>query len=216
MKTRIAAAVAVAVSLAVSVVASVPASAQSAEDLVRSLAVHPGAIFQSQPGTNRRLVVPPKIVLPAQPTAPVFTPGELRVIAGGPVAAADRKRITAAIAAYDLPSVDMEVFFAYDSAALLPSAHASLSALGQALVDPRLYGETFLIAGHTDATGSAAYNQGLSERRAWSVKHFLVSNFGIDPQTLIAVGYGEEQLKDWYNPASGVNRRVQIVNLATR
>jgi hypothetical protein len=46
------------------------------------------------------------------------------------------------------------------------------------------------------------------------VKNFLVHTFHLDPNSLIAMGYGEEQLKDYYDPASGVNRRVQVVNVA--
>lgn len=49
------------------------------------------------------------------------------------------------------------------------------------------------IQGHTDSVGSSAYNQGLSERRANSVKDYLVSNFGINASRLTAKGYGEEE-----------------------
>ena len=46
------------------------------------------------------------------------------------------------------------------------------------------------------------------------MKRFLVSNFHIDPESLITLGFGEEQLKNPYSPFSGENRRVQIVNVA--
>jgi OOP family OmpA-OmpF porin len=49
---------------------------------------------------------------------------------------------------------------------------------------------TGTIEGHTDNTGKAAMNQGLSQRRAESVKNYLVQKFGIDPARLSAKGYG--------------------------
>ncbi len=70
----------------------------------------------------------------------------------------------------------------------------------------------FLINGHTDAKGSAEYNQDLSEWRAEAVKHLLVQQFGLPPTTLIAVGYGKTQLKNAAYPFAGEKRRVQIVN----
>ena len=48
-----------------------------------------------------------------------------------------------------------------------------------------------LIAGHTDSTASDAYNKGLSQRRAESIRSYLISNFGIKAERLDAKGYGE-------------------------
>ena len=126
----------------------------------------------------------------------------------------ERKKVIEVVRHDDLPSIDVEVFFAYDSAALLPPALPKLVTLGQALSDPELRGNSFLIAGHTDARGSDVYNLELSNAHADAVKRFLVSNFHIDPESLITLGFGEEQLKDPYSPFSGENRRVQIVNVA--
>ena len=47
------------------------------------------------------------------------------------------------------------------------------------------------ISGHTDDVGSSSSNQTLSQRRADSVRFWLISN-GVDPDRLIAKGYGEE------------------------
>jgi outer membrane protein OmpA-like peptidoglycan-associated protein len=54
------------------------------------------------------------------------------------------------------PNVDVQIFFAFDSADILPEARPALDELGKALSDPKLAGGTFLIAGHTDAKGSDA------------------------------------------------------------
>ena len=48
------------------------------------------------------------------------------------------------------------------------------------------------ISGHTDNSGSAAYNVQLSEKRAQSVNNYLIEN-GIDPERLITKGYGSDQ-----------------------
>jgi outer membrane protein OmpA-like peptidoglycan-associated protein len=74
----------------------------------------------------------------------------------------------------------------------------------------------FILAGHTDAKGSETYNQGLSERRADSVKRFLAENYGIEARDLLTVGYGQKQLKNSENPFAGENRRVQVVNADDR
>jgi outer membrane protein OmpA-like peptidoglycan-associated protein len=126
----------------------------------------------------------------------------------------ERKKVIEVVRHDDLPSIDVEVFFAYDSSVILPEALPKLITLGQALSDPELRGSSFLIAGHTDARGSDYYNLELSNARADAVKRFLVSNFHLDPESLITLGFGEEQLKDPYSPFSGENRRVQIVNVA--
>jgi outer membrane protein OmpA-like peptidoglycan-associated protein len=87
-----------------------------------------------------------------------------------------------------------------------------VQALGRALANPELKGSTFIVAGHTDAAGSDSYNQDLSERRADSIKRYLVEKSGIAAADLVTVGYGKTRLKDPANPLAEVNRRVQVVN----
>jgi len=67
------------------------------------------------------------------------------------------------------------------------------------------------VAGHTDSTGSDAYNQSLSERRAQSVSSYLTSQ-GVIPQRLIIIGMGESRPVSDNTTASGrqANRRVEI------
>ena len=111
-----------------------------------------------------------------------------------------------------LPTADLEVYFDFNSAAIAPAALAILKTLGEALSDGRLAGGTFIVGGHTDAKGEADYNQSLSQRRAAAVRDFLITNFPIPPAKLMAIGYGEEQLKAADEPLAGVNRRVQVIN----
>ncbi len=67
------------------------------------------------------------------------------------------------------------------------------------------------VAGHTDSDGSAANNQGLSERRAITVRDFLV-RAGADPANLSARGYGEQYPIADNATARGkaMNRRVEL------
>jgi outer membrane protein OmpA-like peptidoglycan-associated protein len=116
----------------------------------------------------------------------------------------------------DKPKIDLEINFDYNSADISAKSMPSVQALGRALTNPDLKGSTFVVAGHTDAAGGEAYNQELSERRADSIKKYLVDKFGIAGGDLVTVGYGKSKLKDADNPLSEVNRRVQVVNMENK
>ena len=73
-----------------------------------------------------------------------------------------------------------------------------------------------LAADKTDAAGSESYNQDLSERRADSIKHYLMDNYHISFADLVTVGYGKAKLKDPNQPMAEVNRRVQVVNMENK
>ncbi|MBZ0157120.1 MAG: OmpA family protein [Alphaproteobacteria bacterium] len=74
----------------------------------------------------------------------------------------------------------------------------------------------FRIEGHTDSTGSDAYNQKLSERRAESVKRYLVAKGGFDKARFSTVGYGETKPIATNKTKEGrfENRRVEISALS--
>ncbi len=112
-------------------------------------------------------------------------------------------------------SVNVYINFAFNSAELTSDARITLDRLGTALRDPQLAPFAFTIAGHTDAVGGDAFNQKLSERRAESVRSYLIAQFGIAAERLTAKGYGETQLLDPANPEDGINRRVQVINVGT-
>ena len=69
-----------------------------------------------------------------------------------------------------------------------------------------------VVEGHTDSVGSDQYNQGLSERRADSVKSWLVDN-GISASRMSTVGYGEAKPVATNDTKDGraLNRRVQFL-----
>ncbi len=114
------------------------------------------------------------------------------------------------------PKIDLEIQFDYNSAEISKSSIQGVQELGKALSDPNLKGATFVVAGHTDGIGSDGFNQDLSERRADTIKRYLVEKFGLAGQDLVTVGYGKTKLKDTANPADAINRRVQVVNMETK
>jgi outer membrane protein OmpA-like peptidoglycan-associated protein len=114
------------------------------------------------------------------------------------------------------PNVDLEIQFDYNSADISKTSLTAVQELGKALSNPSLKGSTFVVAGHTDAVGSEPYNLDLSERRADTIKHYLVEKYGIAGNDLVAVGYGKTKLKDAGNPTAPINRRVQVVNMDTK
>ena len=116
----------------------------------------------------------------------------------------------------DKPKIDLEINFDYNSADISARSLPSVQALGRALSNPDLKGSTFVVAGHTDAAGGEAYNQELSERRADSIKRYLVDQFGIAGTDLVTVGYGKTKLKDPAHPLAEVNRRVQVANMENK
>jgi outer membrane protein OmpA-like peptidoglycan-associated protein len=130
------------------------------------------------------------------------------------LSASEREEI--ATLAKDKPNIDLEITFDYNSAEISAKSLPSVQALGKALTNPDLKGSTFVVAGHTDAAGSDAYNQDLSERRADSIKRYLTDKFGIAGADLVTVGYGESKLKDASHPLAEANRRVQVVNMANK
>jgi len=114
------------------------------------------------------------------------------------------------------PNIDLDIQFDYNSADIRTASLPSVEALGQALSNPDLKGSTFIVAGHTDAIGGEAFNQGLSERRADTIKNYLVDKFGIPGSDLVTVGYGKDRPKDPKAPMDPINRRVQVVNMDTK
>jgi outer membrane protein OmpA-like peptidoglycan-associated protein len=118
--------------------------------------------------------------------------------------------------AADKPNIDLEITFDYNSADISAKSMPGVQALGKALSDPTLKGSTFLVAGNTDAVGGESYNQDLSERRADSIKRYLVDKFGIAGTDLVTVGYGKSKPKDPSAPMDPSNRRVQVVNMANK
>jgi len=101
------------------------------------------------------------------------------------------------------------ITFATDSSDLSPAFFDVLNSVGKVLGE---FDKTVVeVAGHTDSTGSDAYNQSLSERRAGAVATYLKGQ-GVISQRLITVGMGESRPVADNSSDSGrqANRRVEI------
>lgn len=109
--------------------------------------------------------------------------------------------------------VNLNILFDVNKWAVTPRAKDQLRELGNALASKKLSTVKFEVVGHTDASGGAKDNKLLSRKRAEAVRNYLIRNFGMAPQRLIASGQGEEMLKDALRPRHRINRRVEIVTL---
>ncbi len=101
------------------------------------------------------------------------------------------------------------ITFDVNQSSIRPSFTGTLESVGLVLKE---YDKTIIqIEGHTDSSGSDSYNQLLSERRASSVRDFLL-NQGIEPKRTRAVGYGERYPVASNDTAAGreQNRRVEL------
>jgi outer membrane protein OmpA-like peptidoglycan-associated protein len=151
---------------------------------------------------------------------PAVTPEQARFVeslknkTANSLAPVEREKLAAV--AKDKPSFDVKINFDFDSDRIGPAAARAVDEIGKALSNSKLTGNTFILAGHTDAKGSITYNQELSERRAESVKTYLIEKYKIPTADLVAVGYGKTMLKDASNPFSPENRRVQIINMTDK
>ncbi|MBU2953908.1 OmpA family protein [Marinobacter sp. F3R08] len=101
------------------------------------------------------------------------------------------------------------ITFDLNESTIKPSFSGTLESVALVLKE---YDKTIIqIEGHTDSSGSDSYNQLLSERRASSVRDFLL-NQGIVPNRTRAVGYGERYPVASNSTAAGreQNRRVEL------
>jgi len=135
----------------------------------------------------------------------------LRLLDDGPAGSVATSAAAAVVAveASRPSALSLPVPFAFDSADIMPSARPQLDAIAAGI---RMLPATqrVLIEGHTDAVGSDLYNESLSQRRAQSVRRYLVTMHGIDAGRLEAVGLGETSPLPGRGPLAGENRRVQF------
>ncbi len=83
---------------------------------------------------------------------------------------------------------DSAVLFRIDSALIEPQGRSGLDQAADVLLEfPKT---AVVVQGHTDSTGSEKHNQDLSDRRAGTVKNYLIGQ-GVDGRRMSAIGYGE-------------------------
>jgi outer membrane protein OmpA-like peptidoglycan-associated protein len=103
------------------------------------------------------------------------------------------------------------VLFASNQSVLLPAAQARLNEVEQALTQQDVHSR-ITVEGHTDSQGGASFNQDLSQRRAQSVRDYLVSR-GMASDRISSEGFGlTRPIADNATPEGRANnRRVEIV-----
>ncbi|MFH1831060.1 MAG: OmpA family protein, partial [Pseudomonadota bacterium] len=112
--------------------------------------------------------------------------------------------------------ITQKIHFEFDRSVIRPISYPILDDVANLLQrNPQI--RLVRVEGHTDWIGSDAYNQGLSERRANSVRNYLIQK-GIEPDRLVAEGYGESRPIADNNTVKGRarNRRTEftVVNVA--
>jgi len=145
--------------------------------------------------------------------APETEPEPLAASAGGELPT--EQEPVAATAESELPEgwdilEKEDIFFDDASASLQPEARAILKKKAEWLLhNPDI---NVVIKGYSDEPGTDEYNFALGDRRAGSVKSFLIK-MGVDPSRLAAVSYGREGLAETRDDkaSKAENRRVQIV-----
>jgi outer membrane protein OmpA-like peptidoglycan-associated protein len=85
-------------------------------------------------------------------------------------------------------SKSLSIHFTTGSDEIMPGSFFTLDSLGETMLS---FGNTYLdVEGNTDARGNEGVNKSLSQKRAESVKNYLIKNFSIEPKRFIAVGKG--------------------------
>jgi outer membrane protein OmpA-like peptidoglycan-associated protein len=113
----------------------------------------------------------------------------------------------------NLPNFIVQIQFELNSDVIEPASWPTVGRIADAMYNPLLAGDRFLIVGNTDARGKRGDNLKLSDRRAAAVAEMLATVFRVPAERMISIGLGEEQLLDTKNPDDGVNRRVQLINI---
>ncbi len=108
--------------------------------------------------------------------------------------------------------VNLRIKFGFDSAALSAEETPKLAKMCTVLKESDL--NLIRIVGHTDTSGSDAYNERLSILRAKEVARHLIENCGIDPKRLETVGLGERFPFNAADPKAEENRRVEFQALS--
>ena len=104
-----------------------------------------------------------------------------------------------------------KIYFEFDKDVIMPQSYQILNAAAQVFKDnPDL---RVRIEGHTDAMGTDEYNQSLSQRRADSVRNYMIERGGLSPSRFEAVGYGESRSLETNDTEEGraLNRRIEWI-----
>ncbi|MFP4035653.1 MAG: OmpA family protein [Desulfovermiculus sp.] len=108
----------------------------------------------------------------------------------------------------------IKVYFDFDKAEIKDKYHDELKEMAQYL--SRNQDTEVVIEGHTDSTGPAEYNMGLSERRAESVKDYLTDKLDIDASRLDTKGYGETRPVADNSSKEGRQKNRRVIGVVSK
>jgi outer membrane protein OmpA-like peptidoglycan-associated protein len=192
---------------------AVPADAAAGEDdgaTRKWIWVKPPAAPQArQPGQAPAAGAAPARL---QPGAPQAQPGRRFLRPARPAAPQPANLAAAAATPATAGKSLLSINFQTGSSDLTEDGRMLASNLLEAISDPIFAGKRFLIAGHTDATGTRAFNLALSRRRAETLAAYLV-DAGFDRARLDMTGHGFERPLEGTRAIDGINRRVEIAIL---
>lgn len=150
------------------------------------------------------------VAAPQAPAAPEPVPAALPAPAPAEPSAPDEAAPANAEAEEPVAkptTIGYRIQFGFDSADLMLESRPFLDQLGKLLTEEADL--ALVVEGHTDSSGSAPYNLGLSLRRAEAVKAYLARTWDVDPGRLVVEGLGESEPLS-RNPEAAENRRVQF------
>ena len=192
------------------VVAAPPVAAPAVEAPAPAVAEAP-SVVDAAPAA---MEAPALAEAPPAPAAIVEAPPAPPVVVEAPPAPAAAAPAKPAAPVAPAPTAvkvtfETDTFFAFDKSVLQPAGKAKLEDLVSKLQGTDI--EVIVATGHTDSTGTDAYNQKLSMRRANAVKAFLVSK-GLPAERVFTEGKGEKQPVASNKTAEGraKNRRVEV------
>ncbi|GHT99689.1 hypothetical protein FACS1894154_07280 [Betaproteobacteria bacterium] len=128
--------------------------------------------------------------------------------APAPAAAAPKQEVTVKELVDNKIKLLADTLFDFNKDVLRPEGKATLDDLAAQAKQIKL--EVILTTGHTDRLGSDAYNQSLSNRRAYAVKNYLVSK-GIDASRVYTEGKGKSQPVTG-TQCDGIKSRPALIN----
>ncbi len=146
---------------------------------------------------------------PASPSSPESAPSGVTQAPAKPALGASAQPKAEKV------TLDTNTYFDFDKVTLKPEGRRRLDALAKQIGTLEL--EVVVATGHTDWTGSAAYNQQLSEQRAIAVKRYLAQK-GIPSDRIFTAGKGEKEPAASNKTREGraKNRRVDVETVGTR
>ncbi|MBC2836456.1 OmpA family protein [Paragemmobacter straminiformis] len=181
---------------------SLPAAPVLAQDASGMTAEELEALFKKQ--KTRGLVLAPA----GEPAAAAPAAADATAATTETAAAPAAEAATTYVENDSDTAVNIQIKFDFDSAALRDDQKPKLGALCTVMQTNADW--VFRIVGHTDAAGTADYNNRLSLLRAQEVARYISTSCSVSMDRLQAIGVGKDHLANEADPRSEENRRVEF------